>query len=215
MKIEIWSDVVCPFCYIGKRHFEQALSTFSGKDRLEIQWKSFELDPHARPEPGVSLTETLAHKYGQSVEWAEQMQQRVAATASAAGLNFRLDRAMPANTFHAHRLIHFAEQRGKQAEAEERLFKAYFEEGAVVDNPETLIRLAAEIGLNADEVENLLASDEFGPEVRYDEQEAQALGVRGVPFFVIDRKYAISGAQPVEVFQQTLEKAWTETLNVE
>jgi len=211
MKVEIWSDVVCPFCYIGKRHFEQALAQFPQAGEVEVVWHSFELDPHSQPQPGVSLTETLAHKYGQSVEWAEQMQQRVAAQAAQAGLNFQLDKAAPANTFNAHRLIHLAARYGKQDAAKERLLKAYFEEGERVDDPDTLIRLAAEIGLDAAEVRTLLQSDELATEVRHDEQEAQALGIRGVPFFVIDRKYGISGAQPSSVFLEALQQTYQET----
>lgn len=215
INVEIWSDVVCPFCYIGKRKFEQALSEFPLRDQVNVVWRSFELDPGARPKPGQTLTQTLAHKYGQSEAWAEQMQQGVAASAAQVGLNFQLHKALPVNTFDAHRLIHLATQHGLQDVAEERLFKAYFEEGADIGNREILVKLGSEIGLHEDEISRVLDSEQFSEAVRRDESEAQTLGIRGVPFFVLNNKYGISGAQPKEVFLEALQQVWNESKPLE
>lgn len=207
MKIDIWSDVACPFCYIGKRHLEAALEQFPHKNDVQVTWHNFELDPHASRDNKEDQYTLLARKYGMSREQAIENTERVAASGEKAGLAFAFDKVIPTNTFDAHRLIQFAAQHGKQDEMEERLFAAYFMEGKHISNKETLLAIAAELGLDATEVLN---SDAYTKEVRKDEADAQALGIRGVPFFVFDMKYAVSGAQPVTAFTQTLEKVWEE-----
>lgn len=207
MKIDIWSDVACPFCYIGKRHLEAALEQFPHKNDVEVTWHNFELDPNAARDNKEDQYTLLARKYGMSREQAIENTDRVAASGEKAGLAFAFDKVIPTNTFDAHRLIQFAAQHGKQDEMEERLFSAYFMEGKHISNKETLLAIAKELGLDASEVLN---SDAYTKEVRKDEADAQSLGVRGVPFFVFDMKYAVSGAQPVDVFTQTLQKVWEE-----
>jgi predicted DsbA family dithiol-disulfide isomerase len=211
MKIEIWSDIVCPFCYIGKRLLENALANFPHAENVEIQWRSFELDAEAKPEPGVSLYKRLAAKYGNTEEWARQMSANMTQSAAEVGLAFDFDRAVAANTLHAHRLVHLAKRHGKQDAAKERFFKAYLEEGEDLNDFATLTRLALALGLPAAEIEQVLNSQEFEQEVRRDEYEARQIGVRGVPYFVFDDKYAVSGAQPSELFQEVLEKVWEES----
>ncbi|KUG08161.1 DsbA family oxidoreductase [Solirubrum puertoriconensis] len=210
MKVEIWSDIVCPFCYIGKRRFEAALQQFAHAEEVEVVWHSFELDSNTQTAPGEQLYGRLAAKYGRSEAWARQMCADMTQTAAEVGLNFNFDIAVPANTFRAHRLVHLAAQHGKQDAAKERLFKAYLEEGLNIDDVATLQTLAAELGLGAEEVSHTLASDAFAQEVRHDEYQAQQIGVRGVPFFVFNDKYAVSGAQPSELFQEVLEKVYEE-----
>jgi predicted DsbA family dithiol-disulfide isomerase len=212
VKVEIWSDVVCPWCYIGKRRFEAALGRFDQRDDVEVVWRSFELDPSAPPTgtPG-GQAERLAAKYGTTIDAARQMQQRVADAAAGEGLNFDIDAVVPANTVDAHRVIHLAERQGLQAEMKERLLKAHFIDGEAVGEAETLVRLATEVGLDADEVRSLLESDELVDDVRADESEARALGISGVPFFVIDRRYGVSGAQPSEHLLEALQTAWADS----
>ncbi|POY38950.1 disulfide bond formation protein DsbA [Solitalea longa] len=210
MKVEIWSDIACPFCYIGKRRLENALEQFPNKEQVEIVWHSFELDPNAKYDEGKDIHDILSAKYGRDRDWAIQMSEQVSAMAKEEGLDFDFSKNVPANTFNAHRLIHLANKHGKQDEAKERLLKAYFTEGQDVDSKQVLVKLGEEIGLNTIEIEKMLDSDEFGYDVRVDEQEANHIGVRGVPFFVVNRKYGISGAQPLEVFTDTLNKAWSE-----
>ena len=210
MKIEIWSDILCPFCYIGKRRLEKALATFEHARDVEIQWRSFELDPQANPTPGVSQYALLAQKYGNTEAWARQMSANMAQSAAEEGLAFDFDRVVPANSLRAHRLVHLAARHGRQDAAKERLFKAYLEEGLNINDVPTLTRLAAELALPAAEVEQLLASDQFEQEVRLDEYHAQQLNIRGVPYFVFEDKYAVSGAQPAELFREVLEKVWAE-----
>jgi predicted DsbA family dithiol-disulfide isomerase len=212
MKVEIWSDVVCPWCYIGKRRFEAALDRFAHRTDVELVWRSFELDPSAPQtgKPGGS-TERLASKYGVTHDAARQMQQRVADAAAGEGLDFRLDVAVPANTVDAHRVIHMAAQVGLADQTKERLLRAHFIEGEAVGEADTLVRLATEVGLDAEAVRSLLATDELTDAVRDDEAEARALGITGVPFFVIDRRYGVSGAQPSEHLLQALETAWADS----
>jgi predicted DsbA family dithiol-disulfide isomerase len=212
VKVEIWSDVVCPWCYIGKRRFEAALGRFDQRDDVEVVWRSFELDPSAPPTgtPG-GQAERLAAKYGTTIDAARQMQQRVADAAAGEGLNFDIDAVVPANTVDAHRVIHLAERQGLQAEMKERLLKAHFIDGEAVGEVETLVRLATEVGLDSDEVRSLLDSDELVDAVRADESEARALGISGVPFFVIDRRYGVSGAQPSEHLLEALQTAWADS----
>jgi len=205
--VEIWSDLVCPFCYIGKRNFETALSRFAKTDDVKIIWKSFELDPDAKHKPGVSIHEMLADKYGQSVEWAKKTTAQVTATAEEAGLKFYIDRTAPTNTFDAHRLVHLAAKHGLQDKAEERLFSAYFTEGKQIGDKGVLTELAVEIGIPPDETIRLLNGDSYSKEVRHDEDEGRKLGINAVPCFVIDRKFMVRGAQPPEVFLGALDTA--------
>ncbi|TAJ97503.1 MAG: DsbA family oxidoreductase [Candidatus Manganitrophaceae bacterium] len=208
--LEIWSDIVCPFCYIGKRHLEAALNQFDHRDDVQVVWKSFELNPMAERNPGISVYENLSKKYGQSLAWAKQRTEEVSRWAAAVGLRFDFDRARPANSFDAHRLVRLAARHHLQDRAEERLFAAYFTEGKQIDDPKTLGQLGVDVGLNAEEVEKLLAGENFASEVRQEEEEAFSLGVTGVPFFLFNRKRAVSGAQPVETFLKALRTAWAE-----
>lgn len=210
MKIEIWSDMVCPFCYIGKRKLEEALKELPYRSEVQIQFRSFELDPDAPVNVDHDLNDALAAKFGISREQAKAMNDNVSEQARAVGLHYNLDRAVPTNTFDAHRLTQFAAQHGKMAEMTERLFQAYFSEGLHIGDHDTLVKLAGEVGLNESEARQVLESDQYTNEVRADEQEARQIGVQGVPFFVINRKYAVSGAQPVEVFVKALEQAHSE-----
>jgi predicted DsbA family dithiol-disulfide isomerase len=204
MNIEIWSDVVCPWCYIGKRRLEAALAQFPQRDEVTLTWRSFELDPHA-PDfyPGTN-TERLARKYGVSIEEAAEMNARVTGLAAEAGLDYHLDQARPANTFDAHRLIYLGKARGVQAAIKERLMRAYFTEGELLSDHETLVRLGGEAGLDAEEARAVLASDAYADDVRADERRAAEFGIRGVPFAVLDERYGVSGAQPVAVFLDAL-----------
>ena len=210
MKIEVWSDVVCPFCYVGKRRLEAALVTFPHRDAEEVVWRSFELAPDAPAETGEPLEAMLARKYGMEVAEARAANARVTAMAAEVGLEFRLERARSGNTFDAHRLLHLAAQRGLGGEAKERLLRAYFTDGRAIGVRDELVALGVELGMDDGEVRAALAGDAHAAAVRADEREARELGVRGVPFFVIDRRYAVSGAQPVDVFAGVLERAWAE-----
>jgi len=210
MKIEIWSDVVCPFCYIGKRKLEKALDKFPLKDQVEIEWKSFQLNPEEKTNPSINTLEHLAQSKGWSMDQTKEITSNVVEMAKEHGLEFDFEKAKVANTKNAHRLIHFAKKQGKGGEMKERLLKAYFSDGENVDDPNTLIKLEAEIGLNESEIKSMLASNQFDDAVDQDIYESRLIGVRGVPFFVLDRKFGISGAQPDEVFEETLEKAWSE-----
>ena len=208
MKIDIWSDVVCPFCYVGKRHLEQALEQFAHRDAVEVVWHSFELDPDAETTPDGNVVDLVSRKYGMSREQAEASQRQIAQMAAAAGLDFQWQRCRPGNTFDAHRLLHLAASHGLGDAAQERLLRGYFTEGEAVGDPETLVRLATEIGLADREVRDVLESGRFADDVRADEAQAAAYGIRGVPFFVLDERLGVSGAQPVEVFAQALTQAW-------
>jgi predicted DsbA family dithiol-disulfide isomerase len=216
VKVEIWSDVVCPWCHIGKRRFEAALAQFPHRDSVTVEWKAFELDPDApsagadEPASPTEYAERLAEKYGTDVASAQQMIENMTAQAAVEGLDFRFDQAVRANTFDAHQVIHLAGERGVQDAVKERLLRAYFGQGEAVGDREKLVRLAAEAGLDAEEVREVLEEQRFADAVRADEAEAQALGIRGVPFFVVDRKYGMSGAQPADVLLQVLERAWAE-----
>jgi predicted DsbA family dithiol-disulfide isomerase len=214
VKVEIWADVVCPWCYIGKRRFETALRRFAHGDEVEVVWRSFELDPtttSAREAgDGADYTERLAGKLGMSRAQAEQAIASTTAVAGEEGLDFHMDRALAANTFDAHQVVHLAAARGRQAEAEERLMRAHFVEGEAIGDRAALARLAGEVGLDPGEVERALDRQEYADAVRADEAEAAALGIRGVPFFVVDRRYGVSGAQPAEHLLGALEQAWDE-----
>jgi predicted DsbA family dithiol-disulfide isomerase len=210
MVVEIWSDVVCPFCYMGKRKFEIALEHFQQRDEVEVIWHSFQLDPASKRLPGKDIHDYLAAKYGRDREWAKERNDEVAARAKEVGLEYNFDSAVPTNTFDAHRLIHLAASHGFQGRAEERLFAAYFTEGKDIGDSETLVNLGSEIGLDPAEVRLMLASTDYSDLVRGDIEEAESLGIHGVPFFVFNRKYAISGAQPSHLFTETLTQVWSE-----
>lgn len=207
MKVEIWSDVMCPFCYIGKRKFEAALSKFEGKENVQVEWKSFQLNPSLKTDAGKNINAYLAEIKGWTIEQAKEMNARVAAMAKEAGLNYDFDKVIVANSFDAHRLVQYAKRKNLGDAMEEALFKAYFVEGKDTSDHATLISLAQKAGLDKEETKRILASGIFSDEVEEDIEQAAQLGVRGVPFFVFDRKYAVSGAQPVEVFLQTMQKA--------
>ncbi|MDZ7693945.1 MAG: DsbA family oxidoreductase [Balneolaceae bacterium] len=210
MKIEIWSDIACPFCYIGKRHLEQALDQFKHADEVDVVWHSFELDPEAKTETDKNIYEKLASKYGQSLEWAKQANEDLKQKAADVGIEFNPEKIIPTNSFDAHRLIKLADEYGLEDEAEEQLFNAYFTEGKNISNYDTLRQIGATLGLGKDDVETMLESEQYSDDVRRDEKEAQQIGVRGVPFFVLNRKYAISGAQPVHTFVEALEKCYAD-----
>ncbi|MFF2484285.1 DsbA family oxidoreductase [Paenibacillus sp. NPDC058071] len=211
MKVEVWSDFACPFCYIGKRRLEGALEQFAHRDDIEVEFRSFELDPNAPRDVNYSINEMLANKYGMTVEQAQANNHNLTEQARQLGLDYHMDKSVLTNMFDAHRLTHFAAQTGKREEMAERLFKGYFTDGKHLGDREALADMAAEIGLDRAEALAALNGADFTSEVRADEQEASQLGVRGVPFFVLDRKYAVSGAQPSEVFLQALEKAYAES----
>ncbi len=213
MDIEIWSDFICPFCYIGKRKFEIALEKFPHREHVNVTWRSFELSPGVTPEPGQNVYDYLAGRKGQSREWAVQAHAHVTQLAKAVGLEYNFDKAVVANTFDAHRLSHLAAQHGVQDKMEERLFRAYFTEGKNIGDHETLVKLGTEAGLDPAEIHTLLNGETFAEAVRKDEEEAQQLGARGVPFFVMARKYGVSGAQDPDVFLETLGKAWNKNGN--
>lgn len=207
MKVDIWSDVRCPFCYIGKRKFEMALDQFEHKDKVEIEWHSFELDPNAETLLDKSPYDYLAERYGKSREWAVGTHQQVAQSAAEVGLTFNFNAAIMANSFDAHRLIQMAKVNGLSDLVEENLFKAHFTDGKNIADHQVLIAIAKESGLNALETEVMLKSSDFSDEVRYDEKTAQNIGISGVPFFVINHKLGISGAQAPDTFLDALIKA--------
>jgi len=210
MKIEIWSDVMCPFCYIGKRKFETALARFPHKDKVQVEWKSFQLAPELKTTPGQNINDFLAEHKGISREQAASMNNQVSQLAEQVGLVYNLDKSIPANTFNAHQFTHFAKRYGKQNEAEEILFRSYFTDGKNIDDYQTLIQLGAEIGLDTEALKTALENGSFASNVMKDTYEAQQVGARGVPFFVFDRKSAISGAHESHTFLQTLENAYAE-----
>jgi len=211
MKVEIWSDVMCPFCYIGKRHFETALASFEHKNLIEIEWKSFLLDPDIPEDVNArNVYEYLAERKGMSVEQSKQMHERVVEMARNAGLNYNFDKAVVANSFKAHQFIQLAKSNGLGDEAEELLFKSYFTEGKNIADESTLVDLGKEIGLSEVDVIDALSSKEFQFMVNKDIEEARAIGVSGVPFFVLDRKYAVSGAQPADSFLGALTQSVNE-----
>ncbi|HXM59059.1 MAG TPA: DsbA family oxidoreductase [Candidatus Dormibacteraeota bacterium] len=208
MKVEIWSDVVCPWCYIGKRRFERALAAFTHRDEVDVVWRSFELDPDAPRQSDEEPAERLARKYGTTVEQARAAQDRVTGVAAQEGLTYRLDAARAANTFDAHRLLHLAAERGVQAAVEEALMAAHFVESRPLGDAETLVSVVAAAGLDEAAARDVLAGDAYAEAVAADEREAAELGITGVPFFVLDRRYGVSGAQPAELLQRALEQAW-------
>ncbi|WP_091123345.1 DsbA family oxidoreductase [Nocardioides terrae] len=211
MRIDIWSDIACPWCYIGKRRLEAALGGFAHADDVDVVYRSFQLDPTAPTVATETAQEMLANKYGVSPTEAAQMQARVTELAAAEGMAWRHDETVHANTFDAHRLLHLAKETGHQAELKEALMRANFVEARNLADAATLREVAVGAGLPADRVDTVLAGDEFAADVRADIEQARAYGATGVPFFVVDEKYGVSGAQPTELFSQLLERAWSET----
>lgn len=208
MQIEIWSDVICPWCYIGKRRLEMALANFAHRESVGVVWRSYELDTGApRQYPGT-LDELLARKYGFSPQQAAEMRARITALAADIGLDYRLADVRPGNTFDAHRMLHFAAARQLGDRATERIMRAYFCEGLAVGDRTALARLAPEFGIAENDALSMLAGDAYTGEVRADEARAKTFGISGVPFFVINGKSGIAGAQPVEVIAGALQQAW-------
>jgi predicted DsbA family dithiol-disulfide isomerase len=210
LRIDIWSDIACPWCFVGKRRLEAALAKFPHRDRVEVVWRAFELDPSAPRERtgGVSHAARVAAKYGKPVAEMEKMIASMTEMARRDGLSFRFDRIREGNTFDAHRVVHLAGEHGKQDAMKERLLRAYLEEGEPIGDPATLVRLAAEVGLDAAEVEAVLGSDAHAAAVRADERMARELDIHGVPFFVLDGRHALEGAQPADVFLKALNQVW-------
>ncbi len=211
MQVEIWSDLVCPWCYLGKRRLERALERFEHADWVDVVWRSFELEPDA-PKVAESRRTMLLTRYGMTAEQAAERDAQMSALAEAEGLEYRPDLAQLGNTFDAHRVLHAARAAGVQGQAKERLLRGYFTEGRTLTDADTLVELAAEAGLDPDAARAALADGSFADEVRGDEGEAAAIGITGVPFFVLNRRYAVSGAQPIDMLLQALEQTWTETM---
>jgi predicted DsbA family dithiol-disulfide isomerase len=212
LRVDVWSDIVCPWCYVGKRRLEAALAQFPYRQEVEVVWRAFELDPSAPAvrDEHVPHDELLARKYGTTVDHARQMIKRMTDVAAADGLDFRFDRIRRGRTFDAHRLLHLAAERGVQGALKERFLLGYMTEGAAIDDRATLVKLASEAGLDAAEAEGVLVSDAYSEEVRADEAAARDIGITGVPFFVIGGRYAVSGAQSAEVLLGALTTAWNE-----
>ena len=210
LRVDIWSDIACPWCYVGKRRFEAALKTFPQRDQVEVVWHSFELDPGAPTSSSKSMRDILAGKYGRSPAQAQEMLDSMTRTAAGEGLDYHFERSQPTNTFLAHQLLHLAAERGRQDAMKERLLRAYMSDGQNVGDLETLVTLAQDVGLDAAEVRAVLESGQYAQDVRQDEAQAQALGISGVPFFVLGGKYGVSGAQGPEVLRGALEQVWAE-----
>ncbi|WP_410513925.1 DsbA family oxidoreductase [Paenibacillus sp. BR2-3] len=210
MKIDVWSDYACPFCYIGKRRLENALSQFPHRDKVEVVFRSFQLDPSAKVNGNKDIHDVLAGKYGMSRDKAKEMNEQVGEQARGVGLDFHFDTMVHTNTFDSHRLSHYASGQGKGAEMSERLLRAYFTDSLNLGERSVLVSLAAEMGLDQAETAAMLESDAYIHEVNGDIEEGQRLGITGVPFFVINNKYAVSGAQPGPVFTEVLDTVWAE-----
>jgi predicted DsbA family dithiol-disulfide isomerase len=206
--VEIWSDIACPWCYIGKRRFESALAQFEHRGDVRVTWRSFELDPTAPREREGDRTARIAEKYGISVAQARESEAQMTDAAAGEGLEFRLDIARSGATFDAHRIVHLAHVHGLQDAMKERLLRAYFTEGELVGDQQTLVRLAVEVGLAEDEVRQTLASDLYAEEVRHDERTAVQFGISAVPTFVVDRALGASGAHPPEALLELLRQGW-------
>jgi predicted DsbA family dithiol-disulfide isomerase len=207
VRVEIWSDMVCPWCYIGKRRFEKALARFDHSDEVEVVWRSFQLHPEHPKGVREPLEESLAAKIGGTVDQVRAMNDHVKTLAAAEGLEYDFERYTLVNTFDAHRLTHLARAHGLGAELHERFLRAQLIEGEVLDDADTLVRLSAEVGVPEDTARRVLEGDDYTADVDKDIRELRALGGNGVPFFVIDRRYGVSGAQPTEVFLRALETA--------
>jgi predicted DsbA family dithiol-disulfide isomerase len=210
MKIEIWSDIACPFCYMGKRKFDIALAQFEGREGVQIEWKSFLLNPELKTDPNRSIFQYLSEIKGFPEEQARQMMTQITESGSAIGLDYQFDQVVLANTVKAHQLLHEARIQGFQHEMEERLFEAHFVEGKNIDDVNILVNLASEVGMNITALDVKILSGQYTTELEADIELAQQFGVRGVPFFVFDRKYAVSGAQEPETFLKTMEQVLAE-----
>lgn len=212
MKIEIWSDVMCPFCYIGKHHFEAALQKLPFKDEVEVEWKSFQLDPTLSPFETKNTVSYLKERKGFSENQSVQMVNQVSKMGKMAGLDFNFDNALVTNTFPAHKLLYLSKKHGRSSEMEEALFAAHFTHGKNVADTDFLVSLAEKSGIDKNEARQVLTSDKFDHEVKQDISDAQNNGIRSVPFFVLNGKYAVSGAQPVEIFENALQQTYEETV---
>lgn len=210
MRIDIWSDVICPWCFIGKKRFERALEAFPHRDRVEVVHRSYQLDPTAPKGEVHSQREVLKTRYGMDDQRVREMMENVERTAASEGVEMRLLDGLTGNTWDAHRVLHLAREKGLQDAMLERLYKAHFVEGQSIFGAEALTKLGAEAGLEADEIRQVLDAGRYDDAITADVREAQQIGVRGVPFFVIDRRYGVSGAQPTEAFAEVLAKAWSE-----
>jgi len=208
MKIEIWSDVVCPFCYLGKHKFENALAQFADRENIEVEWKSFQLNPGLVTDTTISIHQYLSEIKGYPLEQALKMNERFLVSGKPLGLEYNFDKIIVANSYKAQNLIHFAKHQGKQNEMEERLFEAYFTEGKNIDDNNILVLLATETGLNVEGLEQVLENKTYDDQVQKDIDEASQLGIHGVPFFVFNRQFAVNGAQDTSVFLDTLKKSY-------
>ena len=213
MKVEIWSDTVCPFCYLGKHKFENALAQFADRENIEVEWKSFQLNPGLVTDTTISINQYLAKVKGYPIEQAAKMNERFSQSGKALGLEYNFDKVVVANSYRAQNLIHFANIQGLQNEMEERLFKAYFTDGLNIDDLSVLVLLATETGLNIDGMEQAMENKTYENEVQKDIAEASQLGIHSVPFFVFNRKFAVNGAQETPVFLDTLKKSFTAWCN--
>ena len=211
MKVEIWSDIVCPWCFIGKRQFERALAEFEHGDQVQVVWRSYELDPRAPEEREGTYAERIARKYGLEVGAARAALSRIISAGAEAGIDFKFEQMRPGNTFDAHRLVHLAKERGIQDQVKQRFLEANFFEGEPIGRRDTLERLAVQAGLDAAEVGDVLAGERYAEDVRADERVAHSIGITGVPFFLIDDAYGVPGAQESTVFLDLLRRAWGET----
>jgi predicted DsbA family dithiol-disulfide isomerase len=210
LEVEVWSDIACPWCYIGKRRLEAAMARFPFANAVDVVWRAFELDPAAPRvrDRSVSYAERLARKYGMPAAQAQLTLQRMTDVAAGDGLDFHFERIQSGNTFDAHRVLHLARERGVQDAVKERFLRGYMTEGEPIGEPEALVRLAGEAQLEAEEVRAVLAGDAYGIDVRADEEQARTAGISGVPFFVIGRRYAVSGAQSADVLLEALKQGW-------
>ena len=210
MKIEVWSDVMCPFCFLGKRKFENALKQFAGKEHIEVEWKSFQLNPNLVTNTDIGIQQYLSEHKNISVEQAGQMHNHIVQAGKAVGVEYHFDKVVVANTFRAQQLLKFALIQNKQSEMEELLFEAYFTKGENVDDLPTLLKLAVDAGLDTAGLETALENNVYATQVHIDIAEAGQLGIHGVPFFVFNRKLAVNGAQESTVFLDTLRKSFAD-----
>ena len=214
IQVEIWSDIVCPFCFIGKKNFEAALEKYSGSEKIEVVWRSFELDPKAQKSQQIKIHDLIAKKYGRTAEWAQENNERLTAQGKTIGINFDFNSIIPTNSFDAHRLLHFARAENKENKENKEnnavaqlLFSAYFSHGQDIAQPSVLADIVVQAGLSAEKWNQVFLGQDFANDVRNEESQAQELGITGVPAFVFNRKYLVSGAQPVEAFLEVLNES--------